>query len=487
MKKIVSLLLVVALCFGLCACGTIGNNDQTGENSPNTQASEAPTETTAAATEATTSPASEETTSAAPEETTAAATEDTTPPATEETEPAISVKDPIGIETIGGVVIVGTVGFDDAGWYIAPEQPLNITYEYFLDNPSVFPAQTRINLIDPKDDGKDKALYLGHTVTVSGTFRFVRDDFETLYLAPYTITMGKIVEESYGDSELKAPEEPVDLYDRTQPLPKYLEPMTVDGGYIYNAFMLSEETLQLMGNDFALFYCDFVDAILGYRSEVPCPERAYAEMLGTVIYYDFPIFNACAQPFEFFKHYDAETNTINVEYKYGEDEHRALIDRFLTAADELLATVTPDMSDVEKAKNIYHELCTRMVYDDSALEDLERKDSYFAYLHNSGVCVTFANVYNQLLTQVGIKTTLATCEYDATMGHVWSVVTLDGEDYFCDPTFELSYDNGSGYIYFGMNYADRIKDGLGTDGIRAGRYYTYAVWPEMIAEESLER
>jgi hypothetical protein len=108
-------------------------------------------------------------------------------------------------------------------------------------------------------------------------------------------------------------------------------------------------------------------------------------------------------------------------------------------------------------------------------------------MHNSGVCVTFANVYNQLLTQVGIKTTLATCEYDATMGHVWSVVTLDGEDYFCDPTFELARDNGSGYIYFGMNYADRVKDGLGTEGIRAGKYYTYTVQPDMIAEESLNR
>ena len=192
MKKIVSLLLVVALCFSLCACGTIANNNQTEGSTQNTQASKAPTETTVAATEATTS--------AAPEETTSAATEGTTPPATEETEPAISVKDPIDIETIGGVVIVGTVGFDDAGWYIAPERPLNITYEYFLDNPSVFPEQTRINLIDPKDDGKDKTLYLGHTVTISGTFRFVRDDFETLYLAPHSITMGKIVEESYGDS-----------------------------------------------------------------------------------------------------------------------------------------------------------------------------------------------------------------------------------------------------------------------------------------------
>ena len=464
MKKIsilLSLLLVAALFLGLCACGTIANNDQTEEKSQNTQESNAPTETTPATTE--------ETTSDAPEETI----------------PEISVKDPIDIETIGGVVIVGTVGFDDAGWHIIPEQPLNITYEYFLDNPSVFPEQTRIRMLDPKDDGMDKSVYLGHTVTVHGEFRVVRDDFETLYLCPFTITMGKIVEESYGDSELKAPEGPVDLYDRSVPLPNYMEPLISDGKYIYNAFMLSEESLQLLGNDFALFYCDFVDAVLNYRSEVPCPERAYAEMLGSVIYYDFPIFDACAEPFEFFKHYDSEANTISIAYKYGEDEHQKLLAQFQKAADEMLATVTPDMSDVEKAKNIYHALCTRMAYDDSALEDLERKDSYYAYLHNSGVCITFANVYNQLLTQVGIKTTLATCDYDATMGHAWSVVTLGGEDYFCDPTFELPYDNGSGYVYFGMNYADRTKDGIGTGGIRAGKYFTYTVLPEMIAARSL--
>ena len=161
MKKIsilLSLLLVAALFLGLCACGTIANNDQTEEKSQNTQESNAPTETTPVTTE--------ETTSDAPEETI----------------PEISVKDPIDIETIGGVVIVGTVGFDDAGWHIIPEQPLNITYEYFLDNPSVFPEQARIRMLDPKDDGMDKSVYLGHTVTVHGEFRFVRVDFETLYL-----------------------------------------------------------------------------------------------------------------------------------------------------------------------------------------------------------------------------------------------------------------------------------------------------------------
>ena len=230
---------------------------------------------------------------------------------------------------------------------------------------------------------------------------------------------------------------------------------------------LSEESLALMGNDFALFYCDVVDAVLDYRSEVPCPERRYAELLGSIIYYDFPLFNACAEPFEFLKHYDGESDTLHIVYRYSEEDHRALLTEFLLAGDSLLSAVTPDMSDTEKAKTIYHALCTRMVYDSSALEDPERKDSYYAYLYNSGVCLTFANVYNQLLRRVGINSTLAVCDYDATMGHVWSVVTLDGKNYFCDPTFELSHDQGNGYIYFGMNYADRTKNGLGKDGIRA--------------------
>lgn len=425
-------------------------------------------------------------------------TDSTPPPETEETDPtAESEREEPGPEipqtavdivTDGGAVIVGKIGFDENGWHIIPEQPLNITYSYFLDNPSVFPGQTRIPMTDPGDDGTDRAVYLGQTVTVTGEFRFVRNDFETVYLRPFTVAVGKTAEGSYGDSSIRAPEGPVDLYDRSEPLPKYLEPRIIDGKYIFNAFMLSEESLQLMGNDFAVFYCDFVDAFLGYRSEVPCPDKGYAEMLSTIIYYDFPLFHACAEPFEYFRHYDAGTGTVRITYKYGAAEHQAMLDRFLTAADAFLADVTPDMTETEKAKTVYHALCTRMEYDDSALQDFARKDSFYAYLHNSGVCVTFANVYNQLLTQVGIRATLASCDYTPTMSHIWSVVTLEGEDYFCDPTFELSYDGGSGYRYFGMNYADRTVDGFGKEGIRVGRYhFSHTVSPDMIAEHSLQK
>ena len=121
------------------------------------------------------------------------------------------------------------------------------------------------------------------------------------------------------------------------------------------------------------------------------------------------------------------------------------------------------------------------------LENFERKNAYYAYTNHSGVCITFANVYNQLLTQVGIKTTVAYCDTEEGIGHVWSIVTINGEQYFCDPTYELSYDQGSGYKYFCISYAERTKNGLGVAGIRYGRYYCGTLYADMIASESLSQ
>ena len=163
------------------------------------------------------------------------------------------------------------------------------------------------------------------------------------------------------------------------------------------------------------------------------------------------------------------------------------MNQFFDAANTLLANTSPDQTDEENAKSIYHALSSRMTYDYSALTEFERKESYYAYLYNSGVCITFANVYNQLLNQVGIKSTLAHCDNIDTIGHSWSVITLDGMQYFCDPTYELSYNKGTGYLFFGLNYADRTADGLGVQGIRYGRYYLRPMSADMISEKSLNK
>ena len=82
---------------------------------------------------------------------------------------------------------------------------------------------------------------------------------------------------------------------------------------------------------------------------------------------------------------------------------------------------------------------------------------------------------------------MAHCDNVDTYGNVCTIITWDGKQYFSDPAFELSYDNGNGYKFYGMGYADRNADGTGAPGIRYGRYGVRQLDPEMIATNSLPR
>lgn len=411
-------------------------------------------------------------------------TEAPTAPAEETTAPTVPAQEPLSLSTTGGAVIVGIIGRDDQGWFLAPEQPLNIEYQYFYE-PSRFSDVTKIRLFDTKDDGVEKSIYHGQLITAEGSFSFYRDDFETLYFVPYKILLGKTVAQSYSDPDLQFHDEPADLYDPSLPLPKYTLPLIVDGHYEYNAFMLSKETLSYFGNDFAFFYIDFVDAILNYAPQCHFPNDDFAELLSSVIFYEIPIYSLTCEDFEYSKHYDPETQTITFPYKYDAETHQALLDNFLAEADAMLAQVTPEQTELEKAMAIYHALCTSVTYDYSALEDRDKTQTHNAFVNKSGVCITFANAYNILLNQVGIEARLASGDTITPEPHGWSLVTIDGQKYFCDPTFELNYDGGAGYRFFGMNYEKRLKTGIAETGIFDGRYYSKLLDPSSVAAESL--
>ncbi|MBQ2391678.1 MAG: hypothetical protein II306_07915, partial [Clostridia bacterium] len=80
-------------------------------------------------------------------------TSDFTQDITQTTEPeAPETVTPVDIDTDGGVVLVGKIGFDENEWYFQPEQPLNITFEYIMDKLSVFKEKTRIKMFAPELD-----------------------------------------------------------------------------------------------------------------------------------------------------------------------------------------------------------------------------------------------------------------------------------------------------------------------------------------------
>ena len=267
--------------------------------------------------------------------------------------------------------------------------------------------------------------------------------------------------------------------------PYGLTPLVENGRYVYNPHLLSQESIDYMGEGFAPFFASFVDAFLNYEPQCYCPDSSYAEMLSTIIYYDFPLYTALAEPFEYFRHYNPETGMATITYRYDRPTHDAIKAQLIQVANNFLAATGPENSDIQNARAIYHALSGSITYDHSALEIFERKESYYAYLYGTGVCITFANAYNQMLTQVGIQATLASCDVPNDVGHIWSLVTLDGQQYFCDPTYEISYDEGQGYRFFGMTYAQRTADGLGQLGIYGGRYLSYLMTEDMLSPQPL--
>lgn len=370
--------------------------------------------------------------------------------------------EPLDIETPAGVVLVGKIKKDANSWYFEPEQPLNIKLTYYADFTPSYNNLTRIEMFDNSEDGTNKELFLYDTVTITGMLQNYRGDMDSLYLYPCRIEHGKTVTAGYAIPELDYPVNEPPSYDPSVPLPDGMEPIVENGHYVYNPYILTVNTLEGMGNDFADFYKGFVDAFLSYKTSCPCPNKNYAEMFSSVMYYEFPLFVADGE-FDSQSGYDEKTQTMNWSYKSkSKAEHDKLISEFTAAANSFLKSVKATDSEQLRAQAIYHAFCPRMTYDYEVLESRERVEAYYAYTLNRGVCVTFACAMMQLFAQVGIEATIVSGTVAPSgEGHAWNLVTIDGENYFCDSTYELTYNSGNAFVYFGMTMEDRLNDGSG--------------------------
>ena len=71
-------------------------------------------------------------------------------------------------------------------------------------------------------------------------------------------------------------------------------------------------------------------------------------------------------------------------------------------------------------------MTTTIKYDYDGFETGINIDPYYVYKDHKGVCFCFSFVYSQLLTQVGIESTIATSTpVRAIVGHSWNVIKID--------------------------------------------------------------
>lgn len=396
-------------------------------------------------------------------------------------------KEPLFLETPGGAAIVGKIKKDADGWYFEPEQPLTVKLTYFPDNPELFENLTRIAMFDVSDDGVNKTIYQDNTVTIQGILQNYRGA-GTLYFYPCVVEWGKTVKIGYAMPDLDYPSPEPPTYDPSVPLPAIMQPVIKDGHYEYNPYILTKNTLENMGNSFADFYIDFVDAWLSYKTSCPCPDKNYADMLAPVLFYEFPLFTADGE-YDMQNGYDAGTQTLNWSYtSKSKAEHDKRIADFKAAANAFLKNVNPSDSEQLRAQALYHAFCTCQTYDYEVKDSRERVEAYYAYTLKRGVCITFACALSQLLAQIGIEATLASGDTAQGESHAWNIVTLDGKKYFCDSTYELTWQNGTAYAYFGMTMQDRLEDGSGfsKDGIYIGTFNSLSADEVVLADQTLQ-
>lgn len=360
------------------------------------------------------------------------------------------------IETTGGAVLVGSIQKDDSGLYLTPETSLNIKCTDPSGNAYAFTGVAALRLSSSLQDIE----YLGSIVTVSGRLQADNGGSE-LYIYPYKIDYGKRAAASCAAPDLEPSSGESDVYEPWRPLPEKMRPTVKGGAYVYNPYALSTAALRYMGRDFADFYISFIDAYLNYDTSVPCPSRRYADMLPRILEYEFPLYGA-ELVFDTLTFYDPASGSIRWSYSTGSRaEHDALVESFYAEANEFLGGAATGIGEKELAMTVYHNITTRVKYDYDILRAgyvPAYHPSYRAYHEHTGICSAFARTYAQMLTQVGITAELcATDMRGEIVGHAWVIASINGSNYFFDPTYELSTTAGQGYVYFGMTLATRLS------------------------------
>lgn len=114
-------------------------------------------------------------------------------------------------------------------------------------------------------------------------------------------------------------------------------------------------------------------------------------------------------------------------------------------------------TDFEKAKYAHDYIVLNTEYDhgNAAKSEGEDEDVYTAYgalVNGKAVCAGYAKAYQLILRRLGIP-----CEYisgDAGGPHAWCAITLDGEKYLVDPTWDDAdfSGEGAGGAYVRYNY-----------------------------------
>lgn len=156
----------------------------------------------------------------------------------------------------------------------------------------------------------------------------------------------------------------------------------------------------------------------------------------------------------------ARGNYINYKPNYREEKGliREKKNNLERKIDQVLSEIIEDsMSDLHKELMIHDYIVATTEYD-MRIENIDTmpRDSYNAYgalINKKAVCQGYAETLKILLNRVGIDSIIVSSKE---MNHAWNIVTIDGQDYHVDATYNDPIPDVSGRIlYEFFNLSDK--------------------------------
>ena len=131
--------------------------------------------------------------------------------------------------------------------------------------------------------------------------------------------------------------------------------------------------------------------------------------------------------------FDAETQRFPVEftYRFSCEEMSNMNRAAEAAANEIMKSISPDMSTYDKLKYFHDYLITHC---ESDPEDIYANTIYGALVKGKALCEGYAKSFSYLCNKAGIENMIVTGLTDT--AHMWNMVKIDGNWYHVDVTWD---------------------------------------------------
>lgn len=169
-------------------------------------------------------------------------------------------------------------------------------------------------------------------------------------------------------------------------------------------------------------------------TDIPLYSKGYRitknELYNTIRYmiYDYPELFYLENRYSYSYYGDYVYSYLPL-YKYTGDARAAAVSEFNALLDAIMAHAPRFATDFEALLYYHDYIVANFEYDTS----YQIYDAYTMLKQKKGVCQAYTLLYASILDRLGIENTAAISE---DMNHVWNVVSLDGEWYFADLTWD---------------------------------------------------